>query len=52
MDNWLEEAKEVAASEARRIIEELTDVANEKDLEPEWFIEEVVKNIHKLKGEK
>ncbi len=49
MDNWLIDAKEKAKSEAKEFIEDMTDIANKLNIEPIWFIEEVVKNIHQLK---
>lgn len=50
MEDWLKDAKELAKSEAEYFIENLTDVANANDLDAEWFVEEVIKNIHKIKG--
>ncbi len=52
MEQWLKEAKEIAKSEAMNFVENMKSIADEKDLEPEWFLEEVVKNIHRIKGEK
>ncbi len=51
MEKWLKEAKEIAGSEAKDFIENMNSIAEEKDLEPEWFLEEVIKNIHRFKGE-
>ena len=51
MEKWLKEAEEIAKSEAADFIENMNKVASDHDLEPEWFIEEVVKNINNLKGE-
>lgn len=48
MDNWLVDAKERARLEAEDFIENINDVANRLNIEPIWFIEEVVKNIHNL----
>ena len=50
MEKWVKEAKEIAESEAKDFIESMNSIAEEKDLEPEWFLEEVIKNIHRLKG--
>lgn len=50
MEQWLKDAKELARSEAEDFIKDMTDIASKYDLEPEWFIEEVVKNIHRLKN--
>lgn len=49
MDDWLVEAKERAKSEAKDFIENMNDIADELNIEPIWFIEEVVKNIQFLK---
>ena len=51
MEKWLKEAEEIPKSEAADFIENMNKVASDHDLEPEWFIEEVVKNINNLKGE-
>lgn len=50
MEQWLKDAKELARSEAKDFIKDMTDIASKYDLEPEWFIEEVVKNIHQIKN--
>ena len=44
MEQWLKDAKELAHSEAEDFIKNMNDIASKYDLEPEWFIEEVVKN--------
>ena len=49
MEQWLKDAKKLAQSEAKYIVDSMKDMAIEHDLEAEWFIEEVVKNIHKIK---
>lgn len=49
MNDWLTDAKERAKSEAEDFIEYMNCIASELNIEPIWFIEEVVKNIHKLK---
>jgi len=49
MEDWLKDAKELAKSEAEYIVKNLIDVANTNNLDAEWFVEEVVKNIHKIK---
>ena len=49
MDDWLVDVKERAKSEAKDFIENMNDIANRLNIEPIWFIEEVVKNIHQLK---
>ena len=50
MEQWLKDAKELARSEAENFVEDMTGIASRHDLEPEWFIEEVVKNIHQMKN--
>ena len=50
MNDWLVDAKERAKSGAKDFIENMNDIANRLNIEPIWFIEEVVKNIHQLKG--
>ena len=45
MEDWLKDAKELAKSEAEYIVKNLIDVANTNNLDAEWFVEEVVKNI-------
>lgn len=52
MDDWLIDAKDRAKSEAEDFIETMTDIANRLNIEPIWFIEEVVKNIHQLREKK
>lgn len=49
MDSWLVDAKEQAKSEAEYFIKDMNDIANRLNIDPIWFIEEVVKNIHQLK---
>ncbi len=50
MEQWLKDAKELAHSEAEDFIKDMNDIASKYDLEQEWFIEEVVKNIHQIKN--
>lgn len=50
MEQWLKDAKELARSEAEDFIRDMTNLACKYDLESEWFIEEVVKNIHQIKN--
>ena len=45
MEDWLKDAKELAKSEAEYFVKNLIDVANTNNLDAEWFVEEVVKNI-------
>lgn len=49
-EKWLIEAKQTAKEQAEDFVSYMKTIADEKNLEPEWFIEEVLKNIHKLKG--
>lgn len=50
MEKWLKDAKELAKSEAEYFVENLKDIADANNLDAEWFVEEVIKNIHKIKG--
>ena len=43
--------KNRARVEAECFFEEMKEIADEENLEQEWFIEEVVKNIHLLKND-
>ncbi len=49
MEEWLHQAKIRAETEAKLFVDEMQLVAEANDLDFEWFIEEVVKNIHKEK---
>ena len=51
MEEWLKQAKNRARVEAECFFEEMKEIADEENLEQEWFIEEVVKNIHLLKND-
>lgn len=51
MEDWLKEAKEIAQYEAKDFVENMKTIAEKKDLDFEWFLEEVVANIHKIKKE-
>ena len=50
MEDWLKDAKELAKSEAEYFVESLIGIANTNNLDTEWFVAEVVKNIHKIKS--
>lgn len=50
MEDWLKDAKELEKSEAEYFVKNLIDVANKNNLDAEWFVEKVIKNIHKIKG--
>ena len=49
MEQWIAEAKQTAKIQAELFIKHMRRIADEENLEPIWFIEEVVKNIHILK---
>ena len=49
MEQWLVDAKDRAKREAEEIVENLREIAFTESLDDEWFVEEVVKNIHRLK---
>ncbi len=49
MEQWLKDAKEQAQNEAENFVQDMRDIAERNNIEPEWFIEEVIKNIHKIK---
>ncbi|MCR5773166.1 MAG: hypothetical protein K6G87_18245 [Butyrivibrio sp.] len=48
MEKWLRDAKKQAQSEAECFVQDMQYIAEQNNIEPEWFIEEVVKNIHKI----
>ena len=50
-EQWLIEAKQTAKIQAELFIDHMKHIADEENLEPVWFIEEVVMNIHKMKEE-
>lgn len=49
MEQWVKEAKDRARTEAEFFINDMKLTAEEEDLEPIWFIDEVIKNIQRLK---
>lgn len=49
MEQWLKDAKAQAQNEAENFVQDMRYVAEQNNLEPDWFIEEVIKNIHKIK---
>ena len=49
MEQWLKDAKVQAQNEAENFVRDMRYIAEQNNIEPEWFIEEVVKNIHKIK---
>lgn len=51
MDQWLKDAKNRAKDEAEYIIHSLKEIAATESIDERWFIDEVIKNIHNLKGE-
>lgn len=50
MEDWLKEAKEKAKEEAQDFVDSMYYVADKNDIDREWFLEEVVNNIHKIKN--
>ena len=50
MEDWLKDAKTLALSEAEYFVSNLKDVAEANHLDAEWFIEETVKCIHRIKN--
>lgn len=48
---WLVQAKKTAKSEAEDFVESMQSIAESLDVDKEWFLEEVIKNIHQLKKE-
>lgn len=52
MEKWLSDAKQVAKDEAEEFVHTMKMLASHYNLESEWFIDEVLKNINQLnKGE-
>ena len=49
MEKWIKEAKERAKAEAEFFVESMVEIADEMNIERTWFVEEVVKHIHKIK---
>lgn len=49
MEQWLREAKDRAKDKAKDVIKELTLIADIKDIDKEWFIDEVLKNISSIR---
>ena len=49
-EKWLTEAKVRAKEEAEWFVENMQDIAEFEDIDKEWFLEEVIKNIHKIKN--
>ena len=49
MDQWLKLAKESAVVEAEYFVECIRTAAQRCDVEFEWFFDEVIKNMHRLK---
>ena len=50
--DWLQEAKNRAEFEADVFIEEMKSLAEQSNIEVTWFLEEVIKNLNKIKNEK
>ena len=51
MEQWFKEAKDRAKVEAECFIDSMKSIAEEENIDPIWFIDEVIKNIHNLKSE-
>lgn len=51
-EQWLIDVKRQAKDEAEYFVENMREIANELNIDPEWFIGEVVKNIHITKHDK
>ena len=51
MEQWIKEAKDRAKAEAECFIEDMKNIADKDNIDPIWFIDEVIKNIHSLKDE-
>lgn len=49
MYEWVKRAKELAVFQAEQLIESIRGTAEIYDIDFEWFLEETVKNIHRLK---
>ena len=49
MEQWLKDAKDRAKTEPGCFIDDMRYIAETEDLDPIWFIDEVIKNIHELK---
>lgn len=49
MEQWIADAKDRAKTEAECFVEDMKHIAEKENLDPVWFIEEVVKNIHTIK---
>ena len=50
MEDWLKEVKGKAKEEAQDFVDSMYYVADKNDIDREWFLEEVVNNIHKIKN--
>lgn len=51
-ENWLEVVKDRAKIEAEYIIDDLRKTASHENVDEDWFMDEVIKNIRMLKGVK
>ena len=49
MDEWLKVAKERAKIEAEYFCHEIETIANEENIDVDWFYTEVLNNIHKIR---
>ena len=48
-DQWVKRAKDLAVFQAEYLIESVRGTAEIYDIDFEWFIDEVIKNMNKLK---
>ena len=48
---WLEEIKKIARAEAELFFADMERTAYKNNVEPVWFIEEVLLNVRKMKGD-
>ena len=51
-DDWIDNSKFRAKAEATYFVGDMEKIASDLDVDSAWFIEEVIKNIHKLIGDK
>lgn len=52
MEKWIHEAKEQAKMRAKCFIEDCFEEADELQVERIWFLEEAIKNVHRLKEDR
>ena len=52
MEQWLKNAKEAAKWQAECFVKDMEEIACEDNLDPQWFITEVIKNINSIMRKK